>query len=307
MYGCNTEIFVFMEQLKRFRYFDNRIFLRKDKKASSPRKTGSENFEIELEIEAKEKDEEECLDIPKTHKIKSQVIGHRSGGRRKNLERDKRTENGLGILKIEASLSKASLYGAERGNDLQQRYSHFKEKMVIMSYKSESALTNCAQMKENHGVGSRIKEFLKYGGKRNSKKHSLYTSVCITNENNTSQNYSFCFGKPSHPTTAIEKDANQSHHDRDQVSALVVGLSGLGTLILIIYNINAVRIDLPTKKMDQSFVIYSCILSYLSEEQSNSNKFRTSRAARQTRTASVALVKAVIAKDSRNEIANGLS
>ncbi|KAI8875454.1 hypothetical protein K501DRAFT_132773, partial [Backusella circina FSU 941] len=90
------------------------------------------------------------------------------------------------------------------------------------------------------------------GGKWKPKKHNLYTSVCITNENNISQTCPFCFGRLSHRTTVIEKDgktikltdgtfvchnpkcisvkANQSHHDRDQVSALVVSLSGLGTL-----------------------------------------------------------------------------
>ncbi|KAI8880038.1 hypothetical protein K501DRAFT_152370, partial [Backusella circina FSU 941] len=106
-----------------------------------------------------------------------------------------------------------------------------------------------------YGVGSRIKGFLKYGGKWKPKKHTLYTSVCITNENNTSQTCPFCFGKLSHPTTVIKIDdkktirstngtfvchnpkcisvkTNQSHHNHDHVSALVISPSSLGTLVL---------------------------------------------------------------------------
>ncbi|KAI8882688.1 hypothetical protein K501DRAFT_273394 [Backusella circina FSU 941] len=90
-----------------------------------------------------------------------------------------------------------------------------------MNYKSRSALANCVHMKES---------------KWKPKKHNLYTTVCITNENDASQTCPFCFEKSFHPTTAIEKDGNkkknQSCHGCDQVSALVVGLSGLGTLIL---------------------------------------------------------------------------
>ncbi|KAI9470663.1 MAG: hypothetical protein EXX96DRAFT_585315 [Benjaminiella poitrasii] len=52
------------------------------------------------------------------------------------------------------------------------------------------------------GVGSRIQGHLRYGGNWKAQKHSLYTSVCVTNEHNSSKICSFCFHKISHPLSA---------------------------------------------------------------------------------------------------------
>ncbi|KAI8889843.1 hypothetical protein K501DRAFT_170115, partial [Backusella circina FSU 941] len=43
-------------------------------------------------------------------------------------------------------------------------------------------------------------------GKWKLKKHSLYTTVCITNENDASQTCPFCFEKSLQPATVVEKD-----------------------------------------------------------------------------------------------------
>ncbi|KAI9248110.1 hypothetical protein EDC94DRAFT_352320 [Helicostylum pulchrum] len=52
------------------------------------------------------------------------------------------------------------------------------------------------------GVGSRIKVHLRYGGKWKQDIHGKYTSVCITNENNTSQTCVYCYNKLNHPSHA---------------------------------------------------------------------------------------------------------
>lgn len=100
------------------------------------------------------------------------------------------------------------------------------------------------------GVGSRIKGHLRYGGHWKSNNHSLYTSVCITNEFNTSQACAFCFEKITHPVKMVNgklKTINgtsvcsnskcllvinkRSHQPRDSQSALLIGLSGLCTIL----------------------------------------------------------------------------
>ncbi|CEG79069.1 hypothetical protein RMATCC62417_13582 [Rhizopus microsporus] len=103
-------------------------------------------------------------------------------------------------------------------------------------------------------VGSRIKGFMRYGGHWKSKKHSLYTTVCITNEHNTSQTCIYCFNKLSHPVRTVHRNgasrlrtvngafvcenpscvsvqAKKAVKRRDTMSAMAIGLSGLATLL----------------------------------------------------------------------------
>ena len=106
------------------------------------------------------------------------------------------------------------------------------------------------------GTGSRLKGFLRYGGKWKPKVHSRYSTVCITNEYNTSQTCVFCFQKLLHPKKLITKkdgskfvkSVNGSFHcvnhlcplvvnarsiqARDRVSALAIAVSGLSSLVL---------------------------------------------------------------------------
>ncbi|KAI9486373.1 MAG: hypothetical protein EXX96DRAFT_496206 [Benjaminiella poitrasii] len=102
-------------------------------------------------------------------------------------------------------------------------------------------------------VDSRIQGHLRYGGNWKAQKHSLYTSVCVTNEHNSSKTCPFCFHKISHPIKILNKDgrkiiktvndtsvcsnpncisvkAKSSHRGRDSLSALIIGLSGLASL-----------------------------------------------------------------------------
>lgn len=106
-----------------------------------------------------------------------------------------------------------------------------------------------------YGFGSPIKGHLRCGGHWKPIVHSRYTSICITNEHNTSQTCLFCFSKTSHPfrkTTlngkTIIKSVNgtsmcynqdcisvrngHSHKGRDALSALAIGLTGLASLLL---------------------------------------------------------------------------
>ena len=100
-------------------------------------------------------------------------------------------------------------------------------------------------------VGSTIKGHLKYGGQWKSRKNSLYTSVCITSEHNTSQTCPFCFKKLQRPLWItgntklkvvngtfqyVNPDcpsvlAGKSIHARDSLRAMAIGLSGLATLL----------------------------------------------------------------------------
>lgn len=60
-----------------------------------------------------------------------------------------------------------------------------------------------------YGIGSAIKGHSRQGGVWKPRKHSLYTSVCITNEHNTSQTCLFCFEKLFHPITTWINKAGQ--------------------------------------------------------------------------------------------------
>ncbi|CEG77272.1 hypothetical protein RMATCC62417_12056 [Rhizopus microsporus] len=104
--------------------------------------------------------------------------------------------------------------------------------------------------------GSSIKGYQRYGGYWKPIKYSLYTSVCITSEYNTSQTCIFCFKKLLHPKRSTTNKngrinlknvnsafvyvnpscpsvkADQNTHARDTLSAVAVGLSGMATLLL---------------------------------------------------------------------------
>ncbi|KAI9469779.1 MAG: hypothetical protein EXX96DRAFT_623386 [Benjaminiella poitrasii] len=53
------------------------------------------------------------------------------------------------------------------------------------------------------GIGSRLKDHLKYGGNWKPVKNGLYTSVLITNEHNSSLTCLFCYKKLTHPVGAM--------------------------------------------------------------------------------------------------------
>ena len=99
-------------------------------------------------------------------------------------------------------------------------------------------------------IGSRIKAFIRYGSHWKPKRHSLYTTVCITNEHNTSQTCIYRFNKLSHPVRTIHRNgasqlrtingafvydnpscvsvqAKKAVKRRDTVSAMAIGLSCL--------------------------------------------------------------------------------
>ncbi|KAI8881784.1 hypothetical protein K501DRAFT_188097 [Backusella circina FSU 941] len=105
-----------------------------------------------------------------------------------------------------------------------------------------------------HGVGSRIKSHLKYGGHWKEKKHGLYTSVAITNEHNTSQTCVYCFKKMEYPMKIVNeggKDkvksvngalqcensdcvafkSKKTSRSRDELSSLAIGLASLSRLL----------------------------------------------------------------------------
>lgn len=56
-----------------------------------------------------------------------------------------------------------------------------------------------------HGYGSSIKGCKEYDGYWKRNLHAKYATVCVTNENNTSQICLYCFHKLYHPKTANEK------------------------------------------------------------------------------------------------------
>ena len=56
------------------------------------------------------------------------------------------------------------------------------------------------------GVGSRVKGFMRYGGKWKENMHAEAINVCVTNENKKSQICVFCFKKLAHPKRKEVKD-----------------------------------------------------------------------------------------------------
>ncbi|CEP10874.1 hypothetical protein [Parasitella parasitica] len=105
------------------------------------------------------------------------------------------------------------------------------------------------------GIGSRVKGFQKYGGRWKPQKNSLYSSVLITNEHNTSQTCLYCFRKIFHPLLITEKEGERkvkrrngvfqcinkecpsvktarNTNSRDTLSSLAIGLAGLSRLLL---------------------------------------------------------------------------
>ncbi|KAI9485407.1 MAG: hypothetical protein EXX96DRAFT_475739 [Benjaminiella poitrasii] len=109
------------------------------------------------------------------------------------------------------------------------------------------------------GIGSRLKGHLKYGGKWKPVKNSLYTSVLITNEHNSSQTCLFCYKKLSHPVGAMTNKkgkkrlkttlgsfvclnplclsvlSGEATKRRDTMSAMAIGLSGLANLFFFFF------------------------------------------------------------------------
>ncbi len=183
--------------------------------------------------------------IPKTFKVKSKNLQYRSGKalKRKWMKRKKRiTTEGKRVQEAEKELAENSLLDASSVEELDQRrrvhdnykstlrefyYSKasIKRKRRVELLKRKTYGTVCSNErryvsggvnKESHpllfvgdrgyGVGSAIKGHLKYGGQWKPRKHSLYTSVCITNEHNTSQTCTYCFGKLTHPIRRIEEN-----------------------------------------------------------------------------------------------------
>ncbi|KAI9474258.1 MAG: hypothetical protein EXX96DRAFT_509403 [Benjaminiella poitrasii] len=123
------------------------------------------------------------------------------------------------------------------------------------------------------GVGSRIQGHLRYGGNWKTQKHSLYTSVCVTNEHNSSKTCPFCFHKISHPIKILNKDgrkiikavnctsfcsyrncvsvkAKSSHRGNGSLSALIIGLSGLASLLLVVLFLSFPHITPVTSTLD---------------------------------------------------------
>ncbi|KAI8376814.1 hypothetical protein BD560DRAFT_453707 [Blakeslea trispora] len=93
-----------------------------------------------------------------------------------------------------------------------------------------------------YGIGSSIRGHVRLGGSWKPNKHSLYTSVCITNKHNTSQVCVFCFEKIKSLKTingtsicsnkaCVLNLVKKSHKPRDSLSALAIGISGASRLI----------------------------------------------------------------------------
>ncbi|KAI8364504.1 hypothetical protein EDC96DRAFT_463609 [Choanephora cucurbitarum] len=236
--------------------------------------------------------DKELLGIPKTFKINPRDLNFRSGGYafQHNLQRAKATPEGQEVQAAEEVLSQYSLktattlegaivaynayqehkhtlrksYYSPALNRSKKRYEMRQEKAHDRTCSAERKYSQQQQQRQalhimfvgdrGYGVGSSIRGHVRLGGSWKPKKHSLCTSVCITNEHNTSQVCVFCFKKISHPLRIVKKDgieslktingtsicnnkacvlnsAKQSHKPRDSLSALAIGISGASRLI----------------------------------------------------------------------------
>ena len=62
-------------------------------------------------------------------------------------------------------------------------------------------------------VGLRIEGNLRYGGTRKQDAYLKYTTVCITNENYTSQTYAYCFNKLIHAKLRTTKQSKVNYRE----------------------------------------------------------------------------------------------
>ncbi|KAG2205942.1 hypothetical protein INT47_005260, partial [Mucor saturninus] len=186
------------------------------------------------------------LNIPKIFKIKSSTIHYKGGAQklRDGLRRAKASHDDTIVQEVEAELSQHSFAHADNVSDEQKKNEtmncdivHTSTDFVLWRDKPSRPPN---QVHKGHSIQSEI--------------NSRYTSVCVTNEHNTSQSYVFCFSKTSHvPHSPINGNYviqtidgtsmcynlerisvhhGHSHKGRDTVSILVIGLTGLANLIL---------------------------------------------------------------------------
>lgn len=228
--------------------------------------------------------------LPTSFKVYAREVQYGTGAlsRKKKLEKDKK-QTDLDITAIENNMRENSIQQATTFEDLEHRYKeqirnrnnfrrfYYSKNRSNQQYTYELQKTKyidrlCSREREflkqdrkncmimfvgdrGEGIGSRIKGFLKYGGKWKPKIHSRYCSVCVTNEHNTSQTCMFCYNKLLHPSKIMtKKDGSRflknvngsfycvnplcplssqarSTQARDRLSALAIGVSGLSTLI----------------------------------------------------------------------------
>ncbi|KAI8641969.1 hypothetical protein BD408DRAFT_483137 [Parasitella parasitica] len=120
-----------------------------------------------------------------------------------------------------------------------------------------------------HGFGSRIKGHRQFDGFWKQQRHGRYTPTLITSEPNKSQTCAFCFHKLFHPVAALNGKIQQTAGSflclnpecpnafktmcRDQVSALAIGLAGLGCLLfgrcIFDFDLLILLVIIPAKKL----------------------------------------------------------
>ncbi|CEG74498.1 hypothetical protein RMATCC62417_09702 [Rhizopus microsporus] len=169
------------------------------------------------------------MQLPKPYMAHGSEVDYKNGAKkyRKQLERVKNTTDiGRKVMETEALLSKFDTTSArnlehkhiirncyyspsrlkqKRAYELQtrkytnrlcsdeRRYATSSRKVMPIMFVGDCGL----------GIDSRIKGYMRYGGHWKPLKHSLYTSVCITNEHNTSQTCIYCFQKLPHPVQTV--------------------------------------------------------------------------------------------------------
>ncbi|KAI8372191.1 hypothetical protein BD560DRAFT_446568 [Blakeslea trispora] len=93
----------------------------------------------------------------------------------------------------------------------------------------ETQRKNLLMMIGDHGfgIGSRVKRHLRYGGIWKQDLHARYMTVCITNENYTSQTCAFHCLNPECPSVKNGRGVS----GRDKLSALAIAISEITTLL----------------------------------------------------------------------------
>lgn len=232
-----------------------------------------------------------CI-VPKTFKMNSVDIFYRTGDKRnqdrlnRRKARNKETsQDGTSVFEIEEELSRNSLVNVNSIEQFDARLNvHTNHRQTLRNFYHSSEFANdvrkfeiqrqkcldtfCSQERKHsdknpimfigdrgYGVGSRVKGFLKYGGKWKPSKHERYTSVLVTNEFNTSKVCPFCFRFIHHPQKIVRKNdrvflrlnngvsicsnencvltrTRRNQQPRDSLSALAIGISGASALLL---------------------------------------------------------------------------
>ncbi|KAI8380053.1 hypothetical protein BD560DRAFT_444750 [Blakeslea trispora] len=164
-----------------------------------------------------EEQEEEFQPLPSSAVINAEDIDFGSQNLNYRHKLAAKKANDVNLIEAEKVLSEKSISNAsseyftkktrDRLCSRERKFANPKSKKKDAKKKGkETQRKNLLMMigDRGFGIGSRIKQHLRYGGIWKQDLHARYMTVCITNENNASRTCVYCFHKLQHPKQLIQ-------------------------------------------------------------------------------------------------------